>query len=105
MLVVKAKISAAEPPVRFSIPVNEVVPSSVPALAPVRSQVFVWLGPVRLSLPPPPLSVRDVTAFRPTVKLVACACAANSLTVPLPTVKASLFAVPFSDHGVGAGPP
>ena len=49
VLVVKAKTSAAEPPIRLPMPVNDVVPSSVPALAAVRPQVLAWLGSVRLS--------------------------------------------------------
>jgi hypothetical protein len=40
VLVVKPKTSAAEPPVRFSMPVNDVPLSSVPMLVQVRSQVL-----------------------------------------------------------------
>jgi len=82
VLSVKEKTSAPVPPVRFWMPLKDVDPSSVPALAAVMAQVFAWLGPSGCRCRRP-LRVTAVIPFSPTVKEVVAAVSVASCTATL----------------------
>ena len=51
----KTNVSAPDPPNRFSI-AAKVTPATLPAFAPVRSQVASASGPTSVSAPEPPMT-------------------------------------------------